>query len=53
MLKHHFGVDNEVVDAPSHVITVLLSMKNSIVSFEGFKDEYSQCPNFGIIIRSP
>ena len=28
---------------------VLYSISNKVVSFEGLKDDYSSCPNFGII----
>ena len=44
-------MENKTVDALSHIVTILHSMKNSVVGFEHLKDDCSQCPDFGIIYK--
>ena len=51
VLKHRAEIDNNAVDAFSCLITVLQSMQNPVIAFERLKDEYPQCPNFGIIYK--
>jgi len=53
ILKHRAWIDNKAVDALSYFITILHSIKNFVVGFEHLKDEYPQCPDFGIILRNP
>jgi len=49
VLKHRVWVNNKAVDALSRVIIILHSIQNFAV--ERLKDEYSQCPNFGVIYK--
>ena len=51
LFKHRSRVDNKAIDALNRVVTVLHSMKNYVVSFKHLKDDYSQCPNFGMVSK--
>lgn len=48
-LKHRSGVENKVADALSRVLTVLQMMSAQVIGFDRMKDEYSTCPDFGLI----
>ncbi|XP_028786700.1 uncharacterized protein LOC114742652 [Neltuma alba] len=49
VVKHCLGVENKVVDALSWRIHVLNTLTINVVGFDKFKDEYTSCPDFGII----
>lgn len=44
-------VENKPADALSRINSLLQSMSVHVVGFERMKDEYSACPDFGIIYR--
>lgn len=51
VLKHRSGVENKVADALSRVLTALQMMSAQVIGFDRMKDEYSTCPDFGLIYQ--
>ena len=49
MLNHRDGIENKVVDALSRLTVTLHRMSAHVIGFDRLKDEYSVCPDFGII----
>ena len=51
VLKYRAGINNKTIDALSRAIIILHFMQNSVIGFKRIKDEYPQCPKFGIIYK--
>ena len=49
MINHRAGIENKVVDALSQLTITLHRMSAHVIGFDRLEDEYSTCPNFGII----
>ena len=49
VLKHKAGSENRTADALSRRLALLSTIQVEVVGFEKIKDEYSECPDFGII----
>ena len=49
MLKHKAGSEKHATDALSQRLTLLSMSQVEVVGFEKIKEEYSDCPDFGII----
>ena len=49
MINHRAGIENKVVDALSRLTITLHCMSAHVTGFDRLKDEYSTCPDFGII----
>ena len=49
VINHHAGIENKAVDALSRLIVTLHRMSTHVIGFDRLKDEYSACPDFGII----
>ena len=49
MINHCDGIENKVVDALSRLTITLHRMSAHVIGFGRLKDEYSTCPDFGII----
>ena len=47
VLKHKAGTENEVADALSRRISLLVFMSVETTRFERIREEYASCPNFG------
>ena len=43
------GIENKVVDALSRITVTLHRMSAHVLGFDRLKNEYSTCPDFGII----
>ena len=49
MINYCAGIENKVVDALSRLTITIHRMSAHIVWFDRLKDEYCECPDFGII----
>ena len=49
MINHYVGIENKAADALSRLIVTLHRMSAHVIGFDRLKDEYSACPDFGII----
>ena len=49
VINHRAGIENKVVDALSRLTITLHRMSAHVIGFDRLKDEYSTCPDFGII----
>ena len=49
MINHRASIENKVVDALSRLTITLHRMSAHVIGFDGLKDEYYACPDFGII----
>ena len=49
VINHHAGIENKAIDALSRLTVTLHRMSTHVIRFDRLKDEYSACPDFGII----
>ena len=49
MINHLAGIENKAVDALSRLTFTLHCMSAHVIEFDRLKNEYSACPDFGII----
>ena len=49
MIDHRAGIENKAIDELSRLTVTLYRMSAHVIGFDRFKDEYSTCPDFGII----
>ena len=49
MINHRIGIENKAVDALSQLTVTFHRMSAHVIGFDRLKDEYSICPDFGII----
>ena len=49
VINHHVGIENKVANALSRLTVTLHHMSAHVIWFDRLKNEYSACPDFGII----
>ena len=49
VINHRSGIENKVADALSRLTVTLHRMSAHVIGFDRLKNEYSACPDFGII----
>ena len=49
LINHRSSIENQAVDALSRLTVTLHRMSAHVIGFDKLKNEYSGCPNFGII----
>ena len=49
MINHRSGIENKAADALSRLTVTLHRMSAHVIGFDRLKNEYSACPDFGII----
>ena len=49
VINHRSGIENKAADALSRLTVTLHRMSAHVIRFDRLKNEYSACPNFGII----
>ena len=49
VINHRAGIENKAGDALSRLTITLHRMSAHVIGFDRLKDEYSACPDFGII----
>ena len=52
MIKHKAGIKNQVADALSRKVGLLLAVSVEVVGFEKLKEDYENCSEFSAIIAS-
>ena len=49
MINHRSGIENKAADALSRLTVTLHRMSAHVIGFDRLKNEYTACPDFGII----
>ena len=49
VINHRVSIENKAIDALSRLTVTLHRMSAHVIGFDRLKDEYSTCPDFGII----
>lgn len=52
VLKHKAGLENKVANALSQKVYILQTMSVQVTRFDGLKEYYESCPDFGSILPS-
>lgn len=49
--QHHSGIENEVVDALSRCMNIVITLSIAITGFDHLQESSPFCPDFGLIYK--